>query len=236
MINRCSAVPNQTATINNKLKFLKEIMKWISVILWALCCPFKSCFCQPLSWFVGAGAGITQLRTDDAIGKPSTNTGQMGIVMTGVDIPLHENLRPMVRATLSGYRALFHTTMDGRGLSESFSIHLNSITPDLSFLYNMVDAKLKLYLGVGVDVNVCWPTHYKFKMINSQTGFVYREGEGFIPLEPCWPSFNVKAGLKLGNWELGATGYIRGIIAWNDIDILNGDIYFIFLGYHFGKK
>ena len=140
-------------------------MKWISVILWVLCCASKPCFCQPLSWFAGAGVGITQLRTHDAIGKPSTNTGRMGIIMAGVDIPLHENLRPMVRATLSGYRAFFHTTMDGRGLSESYSIHLNSITPDLSFLYNIVNAKLKLYLGVGVDVNVCWPTHYKFKIM-----------------------------------------------------------------------
>jgi hypothetical protein len=65
-------------------------------------------------------------------------------------------------------------------------------------------------------------------LINSQTGFVYRDGEGNIPLEPCWPSFNAKVGLKLGNWEIGATGYIRGIIAWNDIDILNGNVYCIF--------
>jgi hypothetical protein len=77
----------------------------------------------------------------------------------------------------------FFITMDGRGLSESYSIHLNSITPDLSFLYNIVNAKLMLYLGVGVDVNICWPTRYKYKLINSQTGFVYRDGEGNIPLE-----------------------------------------------------
>ena len=213
-----------------------DIIKKVSVLLWALCCPFKPCFCQPLSWFAGAGAGITQLRTHEAIGKSSTNTGQMGIIMAGLDIPVHENLRPMVRVTLCGYRAFFHTTMEGRGLIESYSVHFNSITPELSFLYNVVNAKLKLYLGAGVDVNVCWNSYNRFKMTSSQSGFVYRDQDGYIPPEECWPSFNVKTGIKVGKCEMGATGYLRGIIAWNDIDILNADIFFIFLAYHFRKN
>jgi len=73
-------------------------------------------------------------------------------------------------------------------------------------------------------------------MQSLQTGFIYRDEDNYIPLEPCWPSYIVKTGIKLGNWELGATGYIRGIIAWNDYDILNADVYFIWLGYHFNKK
>lgn len=213
-----------------------DIIKKVSVLLWALCCPFKPCFCQPLSWFAGTGPGITQLRTDDPIGKASTNTGQAKIIMAGIDIPLQENLRSRVRATLTGYKAFFHTKMEGRGLVESYSVHFNSITPELSFLYNVVNAKLKLYLGAGVDVNVCWNNYNHFKMIGSENGFVYRDQDGYIPPEPCWPSFNVKTGIKVGKWELGATGYLRGVIAWNDIDILNADVFFIFLAYHLRKK
>ena len=55
-------------------------------------------------------------------------------------------------------------------------------------------------------------------------------------MESFWPSFDVKTGIKLGKWELGATGYIRGIIAWNDYDILNADVYFMWIGYHFINK
>ena len=193
-------------------------------------------YSQPVSWFGGAGAGITLLHANRFSGKIISNSGQMSVVLAGIDIPLHEKLRPMVRATLTGYKAYFHTVkVDERLLSQSYSLYLNSITPELSFLYHVLNKKLKAYLGVGVNINACWSPHYNYKAMNTRTGFVYWDTDGNIPLEPCWPSFSVKTGLKFGNWELGVTGYIRGIIAWDHYDTLNGDIYFISLGYHFGK-
>ena len=119
-------------------------MKCIAIILLYLIFNTEQCFCQPPSWFAGAGAGVTQLHTKESIGKVSTTSGQMAIVMAGVDIPLHGNLRPTVRATISGYSASFHTVkILVSDLSQSYTININSITPELSFLYNIVNKKLK---------------------------------------------------------------------------------------------
>src|SRR5215203_4287749 len=108
-------------------------MKCIAIILLYLNFNTKQCFCQPVSWFAGTGAGVTQLRSKKSAGNPSTHSGHMAIVTGGVDIPLHENLRPMVRATISGYSASFNTVqIHDRYLSQSYSIYINSITPEFS--------------------------------------------------------------------------------------------------------
>src|SRR5688500_11735295 len=103
-------------------------MKCIAIILLYLNFNSEQCFCQPPSWFTGAGLGVTKLHANEFNGKSLTNSGQMATAMAGIDIPLHENLRPMVRATVCGYRAFFHAVnLDERGLSQSYSIYLNSI-------------------------------------------------------------------------------------------------------------
>lgn len=214
-------------------------MKLIPIICLFLLDTYQNGFTQPVSWFAGAGGGITQLHATQFAGKSLNHSGDMGIVMAGVDIPLHENFRPVMRATLAAYKAYFYTARITGYMSDfhqSYSIYLNSITPEVSFLYNIINNKLKLYMGAGVDFNISWSKSNNYKMEDLQTGYIFRDEDSYISLESCWPSFNVKTGLKLGHWELGATGYVRGIIAWNNSEILSGDLFFFWIGYHFTKK
>jgi hypothetical protein len=91
-------------------------------------------------------------------------------------------------------------------------------------------------MGAGIDINFCWSDGRIYGKENLTTGQIYRFREPPVELISEWPSYNVKAGIMLGHWELGATGYIRGIVASGNYEMLNGDLYFIWLGFHFNKK
>jgi len=212
-------------------------MKCIAIILLYILIS-KPCFCQPTSWFIGAGAGNTSLQDKNSNGKIVTNSGHVGVLILGIDVPFHENLRTILRATIFGYKASFicaQLTPDSRYL-QSYSINLNSISPDISFLYKVVNNKLKLYTGIGIDINLCWSNRNNYKMTNAQTGYIYRNEDNYLPLEPIWPSFNLRMGMQLGRWELSATGFIKGILEWKDSEIMNADLYFLLLGYHIPRR
>src|SRR5688572_25883010 len=119
-------------------------MKLFPIICLFLFNTYQSGFTQSVSWFAGAGGGITQLHTTQFAGKSLTHSGHMEIIMAGADIPLNENLRPIMRATLAAYKGYFYTARITGHMSDfhqSYSIYLNSITPEVSFMYNIINNK-----------------------------------------------------------------------------------------------
>jgi hypothetical protein len=213
-------------------------MKFTAIMCLLLLFTCQRCFTQPVSWFAGAGGGITQLSAKQFTGKQVTHDGNMTIAMAGVDIPLHENLRPIVRATLSAFRAYFHTTQIpayAPNYTESYSIDLNSITTEISFLYHVVNHTLKLYCGAGVNVHNSWSTRNDYNLKNMRTGNVIMNLDNYLILEHDWLSFNLKTGVKYRRWELGATGYVKGIISEMNFEVLNANLYFLFIGYRINK-
>ena len=193
---------------------------------------------QPVSWFTGAGGGITRLSPYSYAGKKLTHGGNMVIGMAGVDIPLHQNLRPVVRATLCFFNARFHSSQIPSYMTnyrESYNIQLSSLTTDLSFLYHVVNKRIKLYAGAGFNIHQSWSNQNIYELVNTRTGYVFNRIDNLIFAHE-WLSYNVKIGIRYKQWELGAAGFVRGIISEMNFEILNADLYFIWLGFHFNNQ
>lgn len=213
-------------------------MQFPTIICLLLLFSFHCCFTQPVSWFTGTGGGITRLSAKKFAGKQMDHDGNMAIAMVGVEIPLHENRRPIVRATLAAYKANFQTTqipVYAPSYTESYSIDLNSITTELSILYYVANQTLKFYVGAGVNVHNSWSTKNVYQMKHIPTGNILMNLENYLTLEHEWLSLNLKTGVKYRRLEFGATGYVKGIITEKNFEVLNANLYFIWLGFRINK-
>jgi hypothetical protein len=225
---------NYTCNINLKYPFMK-----LSLILCLVSAfAFQSCIAQPVTWFSGCGRGITRLSPALYNGKRLTHTGDMMISLVGLDIPLHHNLRPVISATLSFSNAYLHSTQIpayDRSILESYSIHLHSITTEVSFLYHIINRKLKFYGGAGANYHYSWSNSSNYKMEYTRTGTIlnYRDD---LDLEREWVSLNVKAGLTLRRWRLGVTGDVKGIISVSNFETLQADLYYLWIGFRINKE
>lgn len=157
--------------------------------------------------------------------------------LTGVDIPFHRSFRPVVRATLSFSNAYFHCTQIpayDRGSMESYDIHLSSITTELSFLYHVINRKLKLYGGAGANYHYSWSNYNSYNEQYTSTWAIFNNRNN-LALDGEWVSFNAKAGLKLGRCELGLIGDINGIISVSNFQTLHADLYYLWFGFQLNK-
>lgn len=193
---------------------------------------------QPVSWFVGAGGGITKLYPLRFTGNQLKNSGKMKSCMIGVDIPLHENMRPLVRGTFSYYNASFKASQISDLMSntkESYFIQLSGFTTECSFIYFILNYRLKVYLGSGANIHFNWCSRDTYK-IESGTWNMYPSTNNYVRLIPQWVSLNAKAGIKYERWELGGCGYLRGIISSQDFEMLDCNLYFLYAAFHFSQN
>lgn len=213
------------------------LMRLLLILCLVSAFAFQACCAQPARWFVGFGGGITRLTPALYNGKKLSHNGDMVTGLTGVDIPFHRSFRPVVRATLSFSNAYFHCTQIpayDRGSMESYDIHLSSITTELSFLYHVINRKLKLYGGAGANYHYSWSNHNSYNEQYTSTWAIFNNRNN-LALDGEWVSFNAKAGLKLGRCELGLIGDINGIISVSNFQTLHADLYYLWFGFQLNK-
>ncbi|MBO9204193.1 MULTISPECIES: hypothetical protein [Niastella] len=199
---------------------------------------YKSSMSQPVSWFISAGTGLTKLSPVFPTGRQLLNKGCVNIGTVGINIPLSQSCRPIVKAALGVSSAyFFHSEVPFYTSSylESYSVKMNCVTLELSFIYNLINRKVKISGGVGANLQTSWNKKTEYRVNNANSSYNYSSAD-YLIIAPQWLSICSTVGIYYNRFQLDATSDLRSVITEGNCPQFYGSLYCLRVGFNISKN